>query len=50
MSSDRSFTRANAISPADYASSSGEIRFRVRGERSGGMKTRTDLIRFTVES
>ncbi len=50
VSSDRSFRWSNATSPGEYVSATGEVRFRVRGERSGGMKTRTDLVRFTVES
>jgi subtilisin family serine protease len=49
--SDRAFTWTNSTAPLDYVSSSGEIRFRVRGERSTSesFRTRTDLIRFTVE-
>jgi subtilisin family serine protease len=48
---DRAFTWTNTTTPRDYVSSAGEIRFRVRGERSSssGFATRTDLIRFSVE-
>jgi hypothetical protein len=50
VTSDRSFSWSNSSSPADYVSpTSGEIRFRVRGTRSSGFRTRTDLVRFTIE-
>jgi hypothetical protein len=46
--SDESF-RWETASAADYVSASGDIEFRVRGTRDGGLRTRTDLIRATVE-
>lgn len=36
-------------SPAEYVSSTGEVRVRVRGTRSLSFRTTTDLVRFTVE-
>jgi len=50
VTGDRSFTWSTATSPRDYLSSSGEVRFQVRGQRDGGLSTRTDLVRFTVEN
>jgi subtilisin family serine protease len=49
--SDRAFTWTNTSEPHDYVSSTGEIRFRVHGERSANssFSTRTDLIRYSVE-
>jgi subtilisin family serine protease len=35
--------------PADYVSASGEVRLRVRATRSSSFRTRTDLVRFSVE-
>jgi serine protease AprX len=48
--SDRSFTWTTT-SPAQYVSSSGEIRVSVRGTRnsSSSFRTRTDWVRFTIE-
>ena len=36
-------------SPGRFVSSAGQVRFSVRGERSKGSTTRTDLVSFTVE-
>jgi subtilisin family serine protease len=36
--------------PADYLSSTGEVRLRVRGTRAGGFRLRTDLVRVTAEA
>jgi hypothetical protein len=50
VTSDRAFSWSNATSPANYISpTSREIRFSVRGTRSSGFRTRTDLVRFTIE-
>jgi hypothetical protein len=51
VTSDRAFTWTNTTTARDYVSSTGEIRFRVRGERSSssGFTTRTDLVRFSIE-
>jgi hypothetical protein len=49
VTGDRSFTWSNSTAPADYVSSAGEVRFRVRGTSSSSFRTRTDLIRFTIE-
>jgi hypothetical protein len=48
--SDRSFTWTTT-SPGDYVSPSGQIRVGVRGTRgSASFRTRTDRVRFTIES
>jgi len=46
---DRSVRWSTARLPARFLSSAGEIRFRIRGSSRGGFRTRTDLVRFTVE-
>jgi hypothetical protein len=46
---DRSFSWSTAVSPARYVSASGEIRFRVRATHSAVFRTRTDLVRFTID-
>jgi hypothetical protein len=50
VTSDRNFTWSNSTAPTDYVSGSGEVRFDVRGTRSSGFQTRTDLVSFTIES
>lgn len=50
VTSDRYFSWSNSTAPTDYVSGSGEIRFAVRGTRSSGFQTRTDLVSFTIES
>jgi subtilisin family serine protease len=45
---DRPFWWSTAT-PQDYVSSTGEVRFRIRTTRYGSFRTRTDLVRFTVE-
>jgi hypothetical protein len=45
---DRSFTWSTSTAPSDYASASGEVRFRVRGTASSRFRTRTDLVGFTI--
>ena len=39
----------SVLSPREYVSSSGTIRFRVRGTRKAGFRTRTDLVRFRLD-
>jgi hypothetical protein len=46
---DRSFNWSDSANPADYVSSTGEVRFRVRGTSGSSFRTRTDLVRFTIE-
>ena len=48
VTTDRSFTWSTSSSPADYVSSAGEVRFRVRGTDASSFRTRTDLVRFTI--
>ncbi len=48
VTSDRSFGWST-LSPRDYVSSSGTVRFRVRGTRESGFRTRTDLVRFRLD-
>jgi hypothetical protein len=48
VTSDRSFSWSNSSAPADYVSSAGEVRFRVRGTSAASFRTRTDLVRFTI--
>jgi Fibronectin type III domain len=50
VTTDRNFKWSNSTAPTDYVSGSGEVRFAVRGTRSSGFQTRTDLISFTIES
>jgi hypothetical protein len=50
VTSDRNFNWSNSTAPTDYVSGSGEVRFAVRGTRSSGFRTGTDLISFTIES
>jgi subtilisin family serine protease len=45
---DRARTWATTT-PADYVTSTGEVRLRVRATRAGSFRTRTDLVRFTIE-
>ena len=40
----------STTAPADYLSSTGEVRLRVRGTRAGGFRLRTDLVRVIAES
>jgi hypothetical protein len=49
ITADRSFSWSNSISPADYVSPAGEVRFRVRGTSATSFRTRTDLVRFTID-
>jgi subtilisin family serine protease len=51
VTTDRMFTWTTTATPIDFVSPSGEIRFRVRGDRSSSTSftTRTDLVRFSVE-
>ncbi len=50
MTSDRAITWSNTTSPKSYVSSSGEIWVSVLGKRSSSsFRTRTDLVRFTIE-
>ena len=48
VTSDRSFGWST-LSPRDFVSSSGTVRFRVRGTRKAGFRTRTDLVRFRLD-
>ena len=48
VTSDRSFGWST-LSPRHYLSSSGTVRFRVRGTRKAGFRTRTDLVRFRLD-
>jgi subtilisin family serine protease len=47
--SDRPHSWSDTNAPANYVSATGEMRFSVRGTRSGSFRTRTDWIRFTIE-
>ena len=47
VTSDRSFGWST-LSPRAYVSSTGTVRFRVRGTRNAGFRTRTDLVRFRL--
>jgi uncharacterized protein with LGFP repeats len=49
VTSDRSFSWSNSSAPADYVSSAGQVRFRVRGTNAASFRTRTDLVRFTID-
>lgn len=49
VGSDYSFSWQTAVSPANYVSAGGEIRFKIRGTRSNGVMTRTDLVHFRIE-
>lgn len=48
VTSDRSFGWST-LSPRDFVSSSGTVRFRVRGTRNAGFRTRTDFVRFRLD-
>jgi subtilisin family serine protease len=48
VTADRARTWATTT-PADYVTSAGEVRVRVRATRSSSFRTRTDLVRFTIE-
>jgi hypothetical protein len=48
VTTDRSFTWSNST-PTDYVSSAGEVRFRVRATGTTSFRTRTDLVRFTID-
>ena len=48
VTSDRGFGWST-LSPRDYVSSTGTVRFRVRGTRKAGFRTRTDLVRFRLD-
>ena len=47
--SDRGFMWTAPSAPRNYVSSSGQVRLRVKAQRSGAFRTRTDLVRFAVE-
>ena len=49
VTSDRNFGWST-LSPRAYASSTGTVRFRVRGTRKAGFRTRTDLVRFRLDA
>jgi serine protease AprX len=46
--SDRAHTWSTTTSPAQYVSTTGEIRFSVKSTRSSSFRLRTDWIRFTI--
>ena len=49
VTADRRVTWVAPGSAVDYVSASGEIRVRVRGTRSSGFRTESDLVRFSIE-
>ncbi len=49
MTSDGTFSWSNSTAPTDYVSAAGEVRFRVRGTAASSFRTRTDLVRFTID-
>ena len=49
VTTDRSSTWSNSTSPADYVSSAGEVRFRVRSTNTSSFRTRTDLVGFSID-
>jgi len=49
ITTDRSFTWSTTTAPTDYVSPAGEIRYRIRGTAGSSFRTRTDLVRFTIE-
>jgi VCBS repeat protein len=46
---DRPFSWSNSSAPTRYVSPAGQLRFRVRGTNTSWFRTRTDLIRFTID-
>jgi subtilisin family serine protease len=50
VTADRAASWSIATAPADYVSSTGEIRVSVRGTGSSGFRTRTDLVSFRIET
>jgi uncharacterized protein with LGFP repeats len=49
VTTDRFVTWSNAKSPADYVSANGTVRYSIKATRSKSFRTRTDLVRFTIE-
>lgn len=49
VTSDRLLSWSTTTAPANYVSSTGEIRMRITGTRSGSFRTLTDLVRFSIE-